>query len=38
MQEFNRIINLPSERTTHYNQIITQTQALDQIIKLCLIQ
>jgi len=34
MQEFNRIINLSGERNVHYNQIIAQSRALDQIIKL----
>ncbi len=34
LQEFNRIINLSSDRNAHYNQIITQSRALDQIIKL----
>lgn len=34
LQEFHRIINLSSDRNAHYNQIITQSRALDQIIKL----
>jgi dTDP-3,4-didehydro-2,6-dideoxy-alpha-D-glucose 3-reductase len=34
MQEFNRIIKLSSDRHAHYNQILTQSRALDHIIKL----
>lgn len=34
LQEFHRIINFSRDRNAHYNQIIIQSRALDQIIKL----